>query len=90
TKPLASNLNWPAGDTRPNLVTVKVGAGGKVSLFNNAGSVHVIADVVGWYDTGTAVSGDLFTPLAPARILDSRDGTGGFASPWGAGTSRDL
>ena len=90
SRPLASNLNWPAGDTRPNLVTVKVGTGGKVSIFNNTGNVNVIADVVGWYDDGGSATGDVFTPLTPARILDSRDGIGGFNIPWAAGTTRDV
>ena len=48
-KPLASNLNLPPGDTRANLVIVKVGAGGKVSLSNDAGTVDLIADVAGWW-----------------------------------------
>jgi hypothetical protein len=48
-KPLASNLNFGPGQTIPNLVVVKLGAGGKFSLYNAVGSTHVIADVVGWY-----------------------------------------
>ncbi len=49
-KPLASNLNIPAGDTRANLVVVKVGVGGsKISFSHDAGTVDLIADVVGWY-----------------------------------------
>ncbi len=47
-RPNASNLNLPAGDTRPNLVIVKVGAGGKVSFYNDAGTIDLIADVAGW------------------------------------------
>ena len=50
TLPLASNLNFSAGQTVPNLVVVKVGTGGKVSLYNAFGTVHVVADVAGWYD----------------------------------------
>jgi hypothetical protein len=86
--PLASNLNWPAGDTRPNLVVAKIGAGGAVSIFNYAGSVHVVADVVGYLDTGA--SAPLFTAISPARVLDSRDGTGGYWTPWGAGSTRSV
>ncbi|MDP8988341.1 MAG: hypothetical protein M3N11_08355, partial [Actinomycetota bacterium] len=48
-RPVASNLNFTAGRTVANSVFVKTGTGGKVSIFNNSGSVHVIADVVGWY-----------------------------------------
>ena len=47
--PLASNLNFGPGQTIPNLVVVKLGSGGKFSVYNAAGSTHVIADVVGWY-----------------------------------------
>jgi hypothetical protein len=47
--PNASNLNFGAGDTIPNSVVVQVGANGKVAIRNNAGTVHVITDVNGFY-----------------------------------------
>jgi hypothetical protein len=50
-RPLASNLNYRAGQTVANLVVVKVGEGGRVALYNYSGSAHVIADVAGWYTT---------------------------------------
>lgn len=50
--PTASNLNWSAGTTIPNLVTVKLGTGGKVSIYNFAGTTHVLADVAGYYVPG--------------------------------------
>jgi len=68
SRPTASNLNFVAGQTVPNLVTVKVGADGNVKIYNAVGSTHVIFDVVGWY----GVSGDLFHPLTPCRSLDTR------------------
>jgi uncharacterized protein (DUF1501 family) len=72
-RPNALNLAYRTGMTVANLVVAKVGTGGKVSFYNNAGATHVIADVVGYFSTaGTA----RFTPLAPARILDSRVGLG--------------
>jgi hypothetical protein len=49
-RPTASDLNWTAGLTVPNLVVVKLGADGKIALYNLAGSTDVIADVVGWYN----------------------------------------
>ena len=48
-RPLASSLNLGAGETVPNLVVVPLGTGGAISLFNNLGRVHLVADVVGWY-----------------------------------------
>ncbi len=88
-RPLVSSLNWTRGQTTPNAVTVKVGASGKVSIYNLGGTVDVIVDVVGYFTTG---SGDLFHPLPPSRILDSRPGSqvASYATPWGAGTARSL
>jgi len=48
-QPTASSLNWTPGVTIPNAVTVKLGAAGKVSMFNLSGNVDVIADVAGWF-----------------------------------------
>lgn len=48
-RPNASNVNFVAGQTVPNLVTVKLG-GGKVTFYNGSTQpVDVIADVAGWY-----------------------------------------
>jgi hypothetical protein len=49
TRPLASNLNWVAGQTIPNLVTVKLGSGGGISIFNATGTVDVLLDLAGFY-----------------------------------------
>jgi len=48
-QPLASDLNWTAGITVPNLVVVKLGPNGKLDLYNAVGSTDVILDVVGYY-----------------------------------------
>ena len=83
-KPLASNLNFVAGQTIPNLVTVKVGAGGQVTLANNqipGKTVHLVADVAGYYLSGAAVEPGTYTPLVPGRLLDTRNGTGAPAGP---------
>jgi Fibronectin type III domain len=48
-QPLASDLNWIAGDTLPNLIVVKLGADGSIDFYNGFGMTDVIVDVVGWY-----------------------------------------
>ncbi|HEY1280392.1 MAG TPA: hypothetical protein VGF22_12025, partial [Acidimicrobiales bacterium] len=59
-----------------NQVTVKVGDGGKVCFFAFS-QVQIVADLFGWYaDDFAAVPGFHYHPLDPARILDTRDGTG--------------
>jgi hypothetical protein len=48
-RPNVSNLNFNAGDTIPNLVVVPI-VNGKVNFYNAAGgTVHVLADVFGYY-----------------------------------------
>ena len=90
--PVASNLNFVAGQTVPNLVEVAIGDDGTVSLFNAAGNVDVIFDVEGWVTRQGATSGTagLFNPLVPARIMDTRDGAGGHAGVMHAGESFNL
>jgi alpha-tubulin suppressor-like RCC1 family protein len=78
-RPATSNLNLVAGDTRPNLVTVAVGADRQVDLYNNSGSVHLLADLSGYYAPG---SGARYTPLTPKVVLDTRlSGDGNVFSP---------
>ena len=73
SRPTASNLNWNPGTTIPNLVTVKVGSNGMVSLFNGSnGRVEVVADVAGYYLGGTPTKPGMFVAVNPARVLDTR------------------
>jgi Cysteine-rich secretory protein family len=89
--PTASNVNVVPGQTVPNRVVVKLGAGGILGLYNAAGSVNLIADVAGWYSDGiAATTGATFTGVTPARILDTRTGTGGFSAPVGPGQTIAL
>ncbi len=81
-QPVASNLNWTAGKTIPNLVEVAVGQGGQVSIYNLAGSTDVIFDVAGYVSTPTATppAAGLYNPIVPNRVLDTRTGLGAPAA----------
>ena len=68
-RPLASNLNFVAGETIPNLVISAVSTSGQVSLYNSGGATNLIADVMGWFPTRSEL-----TPTVPARLLDTRTG----------------
>ncbi|MGY0233284.1 right-handed parallel beta-helix repeat-containing protein [Longispora urticae] len=77
-KPNASNLNWTPGLTVPNMVVVPV-VNGKVDFHNTGpGTVHVVADLVGYHTTGT---GDVLHPAGPFRALDTRDAGRGAIGP---------
>jgi hypothetical protein len=71
--PGSSSLNYVAGQTVANLVTVPVGSDGYVYLADKGGTVNLIADVSGYYSRSAP---DLYEPARPERVLDTRDGTG--------------
>ncbi|MCB1002226.1 MAG: 5'-nucleotidase C-terminal domain-containing protein [Acidimicrobiales bacterium] len=65
---LVSNLNVSTGETLANAVVAPVSATGTVCFYANA-PVDVIADVGGWFATGSS-----FTAVAPDRLVDTRAG----------------
>ncbi|QCB96964.1 hypothetical protein E5206_08510 [Arthrobacter sp. PAMC25564] len=77
TRPNASNVNYAKGQIVPNSVTVPVGTDGKVTLFNASvvGTAQLIADVSGYYLSGTVAAPGAFQPIAPTRFLDTRSPT---------------
>jgi hypothetical protein len=98
TRPGTSSINFPAGATIANMVTVPVGADGKVSVYNNGGKVHLIVDVMGWYakdDTVRAALGMGSQFLAvgsgdPVRIYDSRNDPVNSNAPLSNGQYQEL
>lgn len=67
-RPETSSLNFVAGQTVPNLVTVDAGASLQVCFFASV-STHLLADLSGYYLFG---GGDGFAPSPPVRMLDTR------------------
>lgn len=65
---------WATGQTASAQITLPL-VDGKVVLRNaGRGSANLVTDLVGWY--GTTAKGSEFLPAAPARILNTRTGTG--------------
>jgi hypothetical protein len=78
--PTVSNLNLVASSTAANLVTVKIGDGGRVRFRNGAGSIDVLADLSGYFVEGA--TGASYTGTTPLRLLDTRvDGQGPSFGP---------
>lgn len=70
-RPNASTLNLARGTITPNLVTVALGTNRSVTLYNNSGSTHLVADLAGYYATDR---GNPFYQMAPQRVIDTRQG----------------
>jgi len=67
-QPLASNLNFLAGQNRANSVIAPIGADGTVCVFVEQSS-NVIVDVAGWFRGGVDAS---FVGAVPERLVDTR------------------
>ncbi len=72
TRPNTANLNVTGpGQNIPNLVTVPLGAGGKVSFFALS-ELDLVADVAGYFVEADEATAGRFVPLPPERVFDTR------------------
>ena len=90
--PTSSTLNFPAGDDRANNVSVALGTGGNLSITFVAPapgpSAHAIFDVTGYFTPD--MTGSTYHAVTPARLLDSRNGTGGISGPVSSHAARSF
>jgi hypothetical protein len=68
-RPTASNLNVAPGRTNANSVMAPVGANGRISLFNFAGSVDLVADLM-----AVVTPNPVIRSVTPARLFETRTG----------------
>jgi hypothetical protein len=76
--PATQNLSAAAGTSRSNRVLVPLGAGGKIRVTNQYGTVDLKVDLAGWVADGSdpeLVADSLNTQVA-RRVLDTKTGTG--------------
>jgi hypothetical protein len=88
TRLSVSSINWRPGQTVANLVVGSVGTAGSVRLYNEVGAVHVIVDVIGWFEPDVGAGYVALDP--PSRTLDTRTGNGGRTTPVGNGATHNL
>ncbi len=76
--PPSSSINFPVGDNRANNLTVPLSSTGTLSALYKAATAgkttHIIFDVTGYFLVDN--TGATFTPVTPARVLDTRNATG--------------
>ena len=75
--PLVSNLNPTPGRAVPNMATIPIGIGGKISAYNAVGTSDLLLDVVGYYSDDSGPAGSRFHATDPVRLFDTRHGLGG-------------
>jgi hypothetical protein len=89
SRPNSSVINFAAGQTIANQVTVPIGSDGNIQIYNATGNSHFIFDVSGYFEpvkeAYEQTQDGRFVPLSPNRILDTRTGVGGVSQPLGQG-----
>lgn len=77
-QPGVSMLSVKPGVVQSNSAVVPVGANGKISYYNNSGSMHIVSEVHGYFlaaaTTGSGRGG--FVPVTHIRLADTRTGLG--------------
>jgi len=74
TRPDLSMLAVGAGEEISNTAVVKPGANGRIAVYNNAGSTHVVAQIQGYFRSSAGGAGGGFVPVAHTRFADTRSG----------------
>ena len=74
----ATALGFATGQTTADRAIVPVGSNGAITLVDRVAAVHARVDVVGWFSDATDGSaiGALYTPLTPARLVDTASHAG--------------
>lgn len=91
-RPLASSINFDTYQSAyANHLLIKLGAGGKVSIYNgSAAPVHVLLDVTGYIVGGANTAPGTTVATTPARVLDTATGNGAPNAPLRAGARLDV
>lgn len=66
-KPVASSINYDAGQNIANSVIVPLDGDGNVCIASGVSPAHAVVDVTAW-----SASTEAYSPLVPARLLDTR------------------
>lgn len=82
--PNTSNVNFAGGEDRANQAIVGLAANGSLCVFASV-ATHLIVDVTGVF---AGSEGLPFASSVGARLVDSRNGTGGWTTPFVAGETR--
>jgi hypothetical protein len=85
-RPFTSNGNYLANDTRANQALIGLDGAGRLCIYTLA-TVDLVVDVSGWF-SGT--DGTRLEPVVGTRVVDSRDGTGGWSGPLATGQTRSF
>jgi hypothetical protein len=88
--PSTSTVNFLTNQVKANSVTIALGSGGKLSatfMSHDGNTADLVFDVTGYYAPDS--TGMRFTPLTPARLMDTRINNG-LSGKFGSNSPRWL
>jgi len=80
SRPVVSNLDFVSGQLAvSNMAMVALSSSGSLDVFNSAGLTNLVIDVEGYFisagvASGDNLSGELYHPMVPVRVCDTRVG----------------
>lgn len=90
-RPRTSSINFDTYQSYSNHLLLKIGVGGRVSIYNGSdGPVHVLLDVTGYIVKGASRAPGSAVAIALARVLDTGAGIGVPKGPLPARSRLDV
>ncbi|HEV7973877.1 hypothetical protein [Amycolatopsis sp.] len=90
TRPTPTHLSAGATENISVAAVVKVGASGKISVYNSAGKTDLTAEVQGYFKSTQGSTGGGFFPVTPTRLIDTRSALGTTKATIAAGATRTV
>ena len=81
-QPNTWTIRSPDGQTVANTAIVKAGTNGGISVYSSS-NTDLLIDISGYFTDSTAVSGLVYYPLTPCRVIDTRIVYRSPAGPFG-------
>lgn len=90
-RPRTSSINFDTYQSYSNHQLIKIGSGGKVSIYNgSAGAVHVLLDLTGYIVQGANTAPGATVATTLARVVDTATGNGAPRGPLRARSRIDV
>ncbi|MEV4754380.1 hypothetical protein AB0J86_04575 [Micromonospora sp. NPDC049559] len=90
TRPNLTMLSAGVGEQISNIAVVKVGANGKVAVYNNSGNTDIVVEAQGYFKSAQGSTGGGFVPVTHTRLVDTRSGLGTSTGKIASGASRTV
>ncbi|WAL63542.1 hypothetical protein ORV05_21305 [Amycolatopsis cynarae] len=90
SRPTLTMVSATAGEDLSNTAVVKVGANGKIAVYNSGGKADIAVEVQGYYKAQQGTTGGGLFAVPHTRLIDTRSGLGTTTATIAAGATRTV